>query len=139
MPARKPPVSAASRRPDAASLPPPSAGTAGHRFSPLDSVDATFRALTTGPVPLAISPGQFAPGLPRQMVPLDELKALLLQPGVPATARNKVWAELVRRARTDSAVWVIGLTGVAMPGLRRAEARLVQAIRHGQLSDAGLL
>jgi hypothetical protein len=36
------------------------------------------------------------------MVPISELKALLLHPATSAAARNGVWAELVRRARTGS-------------------------------------
>jgi hypothetical protein len=40
-----------------------------------------------------------------------------------------VWAGLVRRARTGDPAWVIGLTGVAMPGLRRAVASLTGMYR----------
>jgi predicted DNA-binding protein (UPF0251 family) len=47
---------------------------------------------------------------------------LLLHPATSANARNMVWAELVRRARTGGPAWMIGLAGVAMPGLRRAVA-----------------
>jgi hypothetical protein len=39
------------------------------------------------------------------MMPLGELKALLLHPSVSPAARNKVWAELIRRARAGSPVW----------------------------------
>jgi len=101
---------------------PQTAGPDGYGLGPLDSADAAFRALTTGPDPLALNPGRLAPGLPGRPVPLGELKALLLHPATGATARNKVWAELVRRARTGGPAWLIGLTGVAMPGLRRAVA-----------------
>ena len=54
---------------------------------------------------------------------------LLLHPATSARARNQVWAELVRRARTGDPAWVVGLTGVAMPGLRRAAASLAAAYR----------
>jgi hypothetical protein len=40
-----------------------------------------------------------------------------------------VWAELVRRARSGSPAWVVGLVGVAMPGLRRAAATLSASYR----------
>ncbi len=40
-----------------------------------------------------------------------------------------MWAELVRRARTGGPAWVIGLTGVAMPGLRRAVASIAASYR----------
>ena len=98
-------------------------------LSPLDSADASFRALTTGPQPLALHTASLAPGLPDRLVPLDELRALLLHPATGARARNQVWAELVRRARSGSPAWVVGLVGVAMPGLRRAAATLSASYR----------
>ena len=108
---------------------PETAGPGGQWLGPLDSADAAFRTLTTGPGPLALNPGRLAAGLPDRQVPLDELKALLLHPGTSAASRNKVWAELVRRARTAGPSWVIGLAGVAMPGLRRAAAATGRAYR----------
>ena len=44
--------------------------------SPLDCADAAFRALTTGPQPLALHAASLA-ALPARLVPLDELRALL--------------------------------------------------------------
>ena len=99
---------------------PPGSGA----LSPLDSADAAFQALTTGPHPLGLHAASLAAGLPDRLVPLDELRALLLHPATSNRARNKVWAELVRRARSGSPAWVVGLVGVAMPGLRRAAATL---------------
>ena len=106
---------------------PETAGPDGHGLGPLDAADAAFRALVTGPRPLALNPARLAPGMPDRQVPLDELKALLLHPATSGAARNKVWAELVRRARAGGPAWVIGLAGVAMPGLRRAVAALAGA------------
>ena len=111
---------------------PPSAdgaATARYPAGPLDALDAAFRLLTTGPAPLAVHASQLAAGLPGRLVPLDELRVLLLHPATSAYARNKVWAELVRRARTGDPSWVIGLTGIALPGLRRAVASLTAAYR----------
>ncbi len=109
-------------------------GRTGTGWAPLDAADAAFRALTTGPRPLALNPADITPGLPNRLVPLGELKALLLHPATPATARNKVWAELVRRARTGAPAGVVGLTGVALPGLRRAVAAPSAAYR-GEVED----
>ena len=95
----------------------------------LDAADAAFGVLVTGPRPLALNPGRLAAGLPDRDVALGELRALLLHPATPPAARNKVWAELVRRARSGEPEWVIGLAGIAMPGLRRAAARLRAAWR----------
>ena len=103
------------------------AGTGRYPAGPLDALDAAdaaFRLLAAGPQPLAVHASQLAEGLPDRPVPLDELRVLLLHPATSARARNRVWAGLVRRARTGDPAWVIGLTGIAMPGLRRAVASL---------------
>src|SRR5271170_4179658 len=124
----RPASRAASRQP----VPPAvlaAAQPGGTALSPLDSADAAFRALTTGPQPLALHAAFLAAGLPDRLVPLDELRALLLHPATGARARNQVWAELVRRARSGPACWVVGLVGVAMPGLRRAAATLAAGYR----------
>ena len=105
------------------------AGGDGYRPGPLEAVAGAFRLLVTGPQPLALQAGRLAPGLPDRPVPLDELTVLLLHPSVSTAARNKVWAELVRRARSGSPAWTVGLTGVALPGLRRAVASLAAAYR----------
>lgn len=83
---------------------PETTGPDGWGLGPLDSADAAFRALTTGPDPLALNPARLAPGLPDRHVPLDELKALLLHPATSAASRNKVWAELVRRPDSRASV-----------------------------------
>lgn len=100
--------------------------------APLDAVEAAFRRACTSPrCPLALNPARLAAGLPDRMMRLDELRVLLLHPATGSAARNQVWAGLVRRARTAGPDWMLGLTGVALPGLRRA-ARLASA------SPAGL-
>ena len=108
------------------------AGTGRYPAGPLDALDAAdaaFRLLAAGPQPLAVHASQLAEGLPDRPVPLDELRVLLLHPATSARARNRVWAGLVRRARTGDPAWVIGLTGIAMPGLRRAVASLTGTYR----------
>ena len=96
---------------------------------PFDAADAAFRLLCAGPQPLALHAAKVAAGLPDRPVPLDELRVLLLHPSTSARARNAVWAELVRRARDGDPAWVIGLAGIAMPGLRRAVGSLAAAWR----------
>ncbi len=64
----------------------------GAALSPLDSADAAFRLLACPPRPLALNPAALASGLPRRLVPVDELRVLLLNPATPPPARNKVWA-----------------------------------------------
>lgn len=100
----------------------------------LDTADAAFRLLTAGPQPLSLHASHLVEGLPDRLVPLDELRVLLLHPATGAFARNRVWAELIRRARTGDPAWVVGLTGIALPGLRRAVANLVGSY-HGDPAD----
>jgi hypothetical protein len=135
MPPRCPPAQSPNS-PRSSRIRPPAAGTAPAADGPgaLDAADAAFAFLVTGPRPLALNPARCWPGLPDRMVPLGELKALLLHPSVGPVARNKVWAELICRARAGSPAWTVGLVGVAMPGLRRATASLAAAY-HGQAAD----
>ena len=131
MPPRHPPVpSSRLGRPPAPYAP----GLTGDGLGALDAAEAAFTFLVTGPRPLALNPARCWPGLPDRMVQLGELKVLLLHPSVGPAARNKVWAELVRRARAADPAWTVGLVGVAMPGLRRATASLTAAY-HGQAAD----
>ena len=118
----RPALRAADRQP----VPPAMLAAAqpgGGTLSPLDSADASFRALTTGPQPLALHAASLAAGLPDRLVPLDELRALLLHPATGARARNKVWAELVRRARSGS-------PGLGRRPRRRRHARPAPRRRH---------
>jgi len=111
---------------------PPAAAADRYPAGPLDALDAAdaaFRLLTAGPRPLAVHASRLARGLPDRPVPLDELRVLLLHPATSARARNRVWAELVRRARTGDPARVIGLTGIALHGLRRGVASLTAAYR----------
>jgi hypothetical protein len=96
---------------------------------PFDAADTAFRLLCAGPRPLALHAAEVAAGLPDRLVPVDELRLLLLHPSTSARARNQVWAELVRRARTSDPAWTVALAGVAMPGLRRAVGSLAAAWR----------
>lgn len=107
---------------------------AGWELTPFDAAESAFRALTTGPRPLALHGSATAPGLPARLVPLDEIRDLSLHPATTPAARNRVWAELIRRARTGGPAWVVGLTGVALPGLRRATAKITPAYT-GELGD----
>jgi hypothetical protein len=101
---------------------------------PFDAADTAFRLLCAGPQPLALHASRVAAGLPDRPVPLDELRALLLHPSTSTRARNQVWAELVRRARAGDPAWIIGLAGIAMPGLRHAVGNPT-ATRRGDPAD----
>jgi hypothetical protein len=92
--------------------------------SPLGAVSTAFRLLTTGPRPLALHGASMSGELPDRLVPVNEIRALLLRPGTSTAVRNQVWAELVRRALAGSPAWTVALAGVALPGLYRAVASL---------------
>jgi hypothetical protein len=92
--------------------------------SPLEEVDAAFFELAAGPWPLRLPAGLVTarPGVPD--LPVDEVRARLAHPGVPAGVRARVWGEVVRRFRERGEPWATVAVGLAVPGLRRALARL---------------
>ncbi|HUD17965.1 MAG TPA: hypothetical protein VMQ59_11910, partial [Acidimicrobiales bacterium] len=55
--------------------------------SPFDTLEKTFRLLVTGPRPLALE-GEAVVGLPQRLIPLDELKAILLHPSTSYQVRD---------------------------------------------------
>ena len=92
----------------------------------LDVLDTSFRLLVTGPSPLAVDGRVLGGGLPARLIPLDELRGLLLRRATPFAARDAAVAELLRRARRDHDAWTVGLAGVLIPGLRRVAAALAE-------------
>jgi hypothetical protein len=98
--------------------------TADHNPGPLDVLDTSFRLLVTGPSPLAIDGAALGHGLPARLIPLDQLRALLLGRTTSYAARDAAVAELLRRARRSGDAWTVGLAGVLAPGLRRVAAAL---------------
>jgi len=91
---------------------------------PFDTLEATFTALTSGPAPLALDGRHAGHGLPARLLPLDELRRLLLDPSLGFAARDAALAVLVDRAKTHGGAATIGLAGMLLPGLRRATASL---------------
>ncbi len=101
--------------------------------SPLDAAQRAFDLLTCPPTPLAFDGRGFA-GLPSRLLPLEELKGILIADRTPRPVRDAVWRELVVRAGRDGPAWVIAAVGLAMPGLRRAAGRLAAGWR-GDTAD----
>jgi hypothetical protein len=106
----------------------------GSGRSALDILESAFQALVRGPRPIAVDGAALGHGLPARAVPLDELRALLLHPSLPYAARDAVWRELVRLARTEDPSWVVGAAGVALPGLRVLAGELARGF-HGDSHD----
>lgn len=96
-------------------------------LAPLDQIQATLRLLCTTPRPLAIDGRRIGCGLPRRPIRVTELAAIMAHPSCSQEAKRRVWQLLVRRARARQPGWAIAAAGVALPGLRRAAARLPAA------------
>jgi hypothetical protein len=96
--------------------------------SPLAAAERAFTLLVRPPTHLCFDGRGFA-GLPGDILPLDDLRSLLLAPQTSAEARDGVWRELVTRARRDGPAWVVAAVGIAMPGLRHVAGRLTAGWR----------
>jgi transposase-like protein len=96
--------------------------------SPLDAAERAFQLLVQPPTHVGFD-GRGFPGLPDEILPLDELRDLLLSPVTGVEVRDAVWRELVTRARRDGPAWVVATVGVAMPGLRRIAGMLATGWR----------
>ncbi|WP_433605688.1 hypothetical protein ACQP2P_28010 [Dactylosporangium sp. CA-139114] len=78
--------------------------------------------------------GRDVAGLPDELLSLDGLRTLLLDPQMGPAVRDAVWRELVVRARRDGPAWVVAAVGIALPGLRRM-AGLLASGWHGDTRD----
>ena len=92
----------------------------------LTQADEHFALLVCQPAPLSFDARRI-PGLPDRMLPLDELRDLLLA-GVALETSDAVWRQLARQARQWGPAWVVGAVGVAIPGLTRMAARLSHGV-----------
>ncbi len=101
--------------------------------SPLDAAQRAFTLLVQPPSHVGFD-GRGFDGLPDEILPLDDLRDLLLSPKTSVEVRDAVWRELVIRARRDGPAWVVAAVGMAMPGLRRI-AGLLAAGWRGDTDD----
>lgn len=92
--------------------------------------EQAFQLLVDGPEPLSVDGRLVGYGLPRRLIPLDELRAVLLHPATGREARDATWRLLMGRARTRGPAWVVGAVGMAMPALRTASSRLYRDTGH---------
>lgn len=93
------------------------------RRTALTVAEDAFRLLVCEPAPLAFD-GRPIPGLPDRLLPLDELRGILLAPTIDADTSDAAWRQLARQARDWGPAWSVGAVGVALPGLTRVAARL---------------
>ncbi len=94
--------------------------------SPFNALEEAFALLAEDPHPLTISGADVA-GLPRRPITPPELRSRVLHPSTSYAVRDAVLDTLLRRAQLQGGVWVVALTGMLLPGLRRASTSLVRA------------
>src|SRR5207302_1224599 len=92
-----------------------------------------FDLLTCEPAPLSFD-ARGLPVLPQRILPLDELREVLIADSTPKPVRDLVWRDLVERARRDGPAWVVAAVGIAMPGLRMRAGVLTRRW-HGDTAD----
>lgn len=101
--------------------------------TPLGAAEKAFTLLAEAPTQVPFDARGFD-GLPDRIVPLDELRRLVLAAGTGPQVRDAVWRELVARARRDGPAWRVAAVGMAMPGLRR-QAGILAAGWRGDTHD----
>ncbi|MFJ8819499.1 sigma-70 family RNA polymerase sigma factor [Amycolatopsis thermoflava] len=75
----------------------------------------SFEWLVTGPDPVTVD-GRDIDGLPRRLLPLDELGTALLARSCSQATRDAAWRYLVTRSRAEG-TWTVACTGLALPVL----------------------
>ena len=91
------------------------------------TLNDTFWSLCRGPAPLALPGALFAPGRVRPVRLVEAQRLLLARRGrLDPDAKDQVLAELVRRAQTGAPEWIVGASGVLLPGLAAKVNRLVR-------------
>lgn len=95
--------------------------------SPFDTLEATFRLGCAGPKPWSID-GRGVPGLANRMIPLDELRGMLLHPSTSYQTRDAALSVLASAARAEGGTAMVGLVGVLLFGLRRAVSGDLQLV-----------
>ncbi|WP_338596958.1 hypothetical protein [Saccharopolyspora sp. SCSIO 74807] len=64
--------------------------------------------------------------LPDRIIPVDELRNLLLSRGCPRRVWDQVWTHVISRARVEGSTWTITAVGLALPMLTSLAARLTE-------------
>ncbi len=95
--------------------------------SPLADIERTFRWATQAPALLALNGAAIASDLPPGLLPLDELRQLLLHSGLSYATKDRVLGLVASRAQAGDELWTVGFAGLLMPGLKRIARRLRQA------------
>ena len=82
----------------------------------LDGIRVSFEWLCAAPHPVTLDRAALG-GLSNDPLPLDEVRARLLDRGCPGPVRDAVWAHLIGRSRVDGPTWTVACAGMALPML----------------------
>lgn len=82
----------------------------------LDAIRVSWEWLCTGPHPVSVD-GSGIDGLADRRIPLDELRAQLLDRSATPALRDAVWGHLITRSRQDGPTWTVACAGMALPML----------------------
>lgn len=103
--------------------------------SPLANAEHLFLLVALAPQGPAIDGRSLSADLPSMLIPLVDLREILLDRSVSNDTRDRIWRELVHRARTDSAEWMIGAVGLALPSLLGIARQLTRDYTAGDPED----
>ncbi len=92
--------------------------------SPLADIERSFRSATRAPALLALEAADIASDLPEGLMPLDELRRLLLHGRLTFATKDRALSLVASRAHAGDDLWTVGLAGLLMPGLKRVARRL---------------
>ena len=90
---------------------------------PLQAAREDFDSVSRAAHPVRLDGRSFS-GVPNRDLELEELRSWLLHPRCSSRTRDAVWAYLVRRSRTEGAVFTAVCVGMALPMLTRLARRL---------------
>lgn len=82
----------------------------------LDGIRVSWEWLCTAPHPVTLDRAALG-GLSNGPLPLDEVRARLLDRTCPLPVRDAVWAHLIERSRVDGPTWTVACAGMALPML----------------------
>jgi hypothetical protein len=108
-----------------------------HGPGPFQVAGDCFRLLLDGPAPLSVD-GRDFPGLPARRIPLNDLRDRLLSGRCGRRTRDRVWAHLATRARTDGPAWTVACVGMALPALSAVVDTLITGLPPRRRSAAAV-
>lgn len=100
----------------------------------LEAVERRFVKLSGPPAPVTLDGCCVGVELPQRLIPLDELRIIMLKRKTSWHTKAAVWAELVRRAQDRGEPWVTAAMGMAMPMLKKIAGNAARGF-HGDIAD----